>query len=126
MRHSRENYKCQTVAHCLHAGEILLEKRHWPEITKSDEDYDPFSAGNFTLTPEDRRIYDTVFDELKPQAGRLSEKKVETFLMKIFELPDFTLDKIWELSDKDRDGFLDRYEFKVACEFQFNLERIEW
>ena len=34
--------------------------------------------------------------------------------MKISELPDSTLDKIWELSDQDKDGFLDRYEFTVA------------
>ena len=31
-----------------------------------------------------------------------------------FELPDSTLDKIWELSDQDKDGFLDRYEWTVA------------
>ena len=30
------------------------------------------------------------------------------------ELPDSTLDKIWELSDQDKDGFLNRYEFTVA------------
>ena len=31
-----------------------------------------------------------------------------------FELADSTLDKIWELSDQDKDGFLDRYEWTVA------------
>ena len=36
-------------------------------------------------------------------------------LKMLFELPDSTLDKIWELSDQDKDGFLDRYEFTVAC-----------
>ena len=30
------------------------------------------------------------------------------------ELPDSTLDKILELSDQDKDGFLDRYEWTVA------------
>ena len=30
------------------------------------------------------------------------------------ELADSTLDKIWELSDQDKDGFLDRYEWTVA------------
>ena len=30
------------------------------------------------------------------------------------DLPDSTLDKIWELSDQDKDGFLDRYEWTVA------------
>ena len=31
------------------------------------------------------------------------------------ELPDSTQDKIWELSDQNKEGFLDRYEFTVAC-----------
>ena len=34
--------------------------------------------------------------------------------MKASGLPDSTLDKIWELSDQDKDGFLDRYEWTVA------------
>ena len=59
-------------------------------------------------------MYDTVFDYLEPDAGRLSEEKVRRFLMQISNLPDSTLDKIWELSDQDKDGFLDRYEFTVA------------
>ena len=54
-----------------------------------------------------------MFDQLQPQAGRLSEEKVRNILMG-FELPDSTLDKIWELSDQDKDGFLDRYEWTVA------------
>ena len=32
------------------------------------------------------------------------------------ELADSTLDKIWELSDQDKDGFLDRYEWTVAIQ----------
>ena len=32
----------------------------------------------------------------------------------LFELPDYTLGRIWELSDQDKDGSLDRYEFSVA------------
>ena len=59
-------------------------------------------------------MYNTEFDKLEPQAGRLSEEKVRRFLMEISELPDSTLDKIWELSDQDKDGFLDRYEWTVA------------
>ena len=31
-----------------------------------------------------------------------------------YELPDSTLDKIIELSDQDKDGLLDRYEWTVA------------
>ena len=29
-------------------------------------------------------------------------------------LPKSTLDKIWELSDQDKDGFLNKYEWTVA------------
>ena len=32
------------------------------------------------------------------------------------KLPDSTLDKIWELSDQDKDGFLDRYEYGVMSQ----------
>ena len=34
--------------------------------------------------------------------------------MMTIDLPDSTLDKIWELSDQVKDGFLDRYEWTVA------------
>ena len=50
---------------------------------------------------------------LGPQAGRLSEEKVRNILNRS-ELPDSILDKIMELSDQDKDGYLDRYEFTVA------------
>ena len=117
LRHTREDYKCQMVSKCLHAGQTLVERRHYPDVTKTDEDYDPFTAGNFHLTPEDKRKYDTWFDswfdEERPQAGRLSEEKVRNYLLQT-ELPDSTLDKILELSDQDKDGFLDKYEFTVA------------
>ena len=113
MRHTREDYKCQTVSNCLHTGETLLERRHFPDVSKTDEDYDPF-PGNFYLTPEEKREYENVFDQLRPQAARLSEEEVRNALMEVSELPDSTLDKILELSDQDKDGFLDRYEFRVA------------
>ena len=80
-------------------------------MTKTDEDYDPFSAADFTIKSERKSQYDSNFDSWGPQAGRLSEEKVRMFLP---ELPDSTLDKIMELSDQDKDGFLDRYEWTVA------------
>ena len=88
-------------------SDVGFQRRHFPEVKKSDEDC------NFTLTTERKMLCDIVFDSWRPQAGRLSEKKVRRFLM-TSELPDSTLDKIWELSDLDADGFLDRYEFTVA------------
>ena len=83
-------------------------------MTKTDEDYDPFSAADFTIKSEDKSQYDTEFDSWGPQAGRLSEEKVRNILKNLSELPDSTLDKIMELSDQDKDGFLDRYEWTVA------------
>ena len=102
------------VSECLHAGQTLLQRRHFPEVTKTDEDYDPFSAADFTIKSELKRQYDTEFDSYGPQAGRLSEEKVRNILEDWSELPDSTLDKIWELSDQEKDGSLDRYEFTVA------------
>ena len=60
-----------------------------------------------------------MFDQLGPQAGRLSEEKVRNILKNWSELPDSTLDKIMELSDQDKDGFLDRYEWTVAFHLTF-------
>ena len=114
LRHTSENYKCQLVSNCPHAGQTLLQRRHFPEVTKTDEDYDPFSAADFTIMSERKREYDSDFDSWGPQAGRLSEEKVRNILKKSSELPDSTLDKIMELSDQDNDGFLDRYEWTVA------------
>ena len=59
-------------------------------------------------------MYDTMFNKIGPQTGRLSVEKVRRFLMEKYKLPDYILDKIWELSDQDKDGFLDRYEWTVA------------
>ena len=66
------------------------------------------------MTTGRKRLYDTVFHQLGPQAGRLTERKARMFLMEWSELSDSSLDKIWELSDQDSDGYLDRYEFIVA------------
>merc|ERR1712154_27044 len=63
----------------------------------------------FHLTPMDKRVHDTVFEVLGPQDGLLSEEKVNSFLS--VRLDNSTIDKIWEVSDQDKDGFLDRYEW---------------
>ena len=68
----------------------------------------------FHLTAKDKKKYDTWFDQLRPQAGRLSEEKVRNFLRMMFELSDSTLDKIWQHCHPDKDGFLDIYQFTVA------------
>ena len=68
----------------------------------------------FRVSPIDQKKYDNLFDQLRPQAGKLSEVKVRNLLKMLFELPDSTLDKTLELSDQKKDGSLDIYEFTVA------------
>ena len=68
----------------------------------------------FQVSADHKQKYDNLFDKLGPQAGRLSEEKVGKFLKMLFELPDSTLGKIMELSDQEKDGTLDTYEFTVA------------
>ena len=63
--------------------------------------------------PEEKRKYDTLFDQLRPQAGLLPGDKVRNVMMGS-KLPVSMLGKIWDLSDQDKDGLLDRYEFTVA------------
>ena len=40
------------------------------------------------------------------------------------KLPTASLGKIWDLSDIDRDGLLDRYEFTVAMHLVFRALQV--
>ena len=73
----------------------------------------PAPSINFLVKPEEKRKYDTLFDQLRPQAGLLQGDKVRNVMMGS-KLPVSMLGKIWDLSDQDKDGLLDRYEFTVA------------
>ena len=65
----------------------------------------------FTVTPEQKKQYDSFFHSGQPLAGLLLEEKVRNQLRKY--LPVSSVDKIWSLSDQDGDGCLDRYEWTV-------------
>ena len=73
----------------------------------------PAPSINFLVKPEEKRKYDSLFDQLRPQAGLLPGDKVRNVMMGS-KLPVSMLGKIWDLSDQDKDGLLDRYEFTVA------------
>ncbi|ROL51531.1 Epidermal growth factor receptor substrate 15-like 1 [Anabarilius grahami] len=68
---------------------------------------------NWALKPEDKAKYDGIFESLSPVGGLLSGDKVKPVLMNS-NLPLDVLGKIWDLSDIDKDGHLDKDEFSVA------------
>ncbi|XP_063283877.1 epidermal growth factor receptor substrate 15 [Pelobates fuscus] len=62
---------------------------------------------------EEKSKYDAIFDSLIPANGFLSGDKVKPVLLNS-KLSVEVLGRVWELSDIDRDGLLDRDEFAVA------------
>ncbi|KAI5938145.1 epidermal growth factor receptor substrate 15 isoform X1 [Manis javanica] len=67
----------------------------------------------WAVKSEDKAKYDAIFDSLKPVNGFLSGDKVKPVLLNS-KLPVDILGRVWELSDIDHDGMLDRDEFAVA------------
>ncbi|XP_037086543.1 epidermal growth factor receptor substrate 15-like 1, partial [Pollicipes pollicipes] len=67
----------------------------------------------WTVKPEDKQRYDQIFNSLGPINERLPGNKVREVLLNS-KLPMDTLGRIWDLSDIDKDGFLDRDEFTIA------------
>uniref|UniRef100_A0A2K6SPR5 Epidermal growth factor receptor pathway substrate 15 n=1 Tax=Saimiri boliviensis boliviensis TaxID=39432 RepID=A0A2K6SPR5_SAIBB len=67
----------------------------------------------WAVKPEDKVKYDAIFDSLSPVNGFLSGDKVKPVLLNS-KLPVDILGRVWELSDIDHDGMLDRDEFAVA------------
>ncbi|XP_056388239.1 epidermal growth factor receptor substrate 15 isoform X2 [Hyla sarda] len=67
----------------------------------------------WAVKPEEKAKYDAIFDSLSPVNGFLSGDKVKPVLLNS-KLPVEVLGRVWELSDIDHDGLLDRDEFAVA------------
>ncbi|XP_012577772.1 PREDICTED: epidermal growth factor receptor substrate 15 isoform X2 [Condylura cristata] len=67
----------------------------------------------WSVKSEDKAKYDAIFDSLSPVNGFLSGDKVKPVLLNS-KLPVDILGRVWELSDIDHDGMLDRDEFAVA------------
>ncbi|RUS84239.1 hypothetical protein EGW08_007991 [Elysia chlorotica] len=65
------------------------------------------------ITLSEKSNYDKVFDSLQPVNNMLGGDKVKPVLMNS-KLPVDVLGRIWDMSDIDKDGFLDRDEFAVA------------
>ncbi|XP_018408001.1 PREDICTED: epidermal growth factor receptor substrate 15 isoform X2 [Nanorana parkeri] len=74
----------------------------------------PISADlPWAIRAEEKSKYDAIFDSLSPLNGFLSGDKVKPVLLNS-KLPVEVLGRVWELSDIDHDGLLDRDEFAVA------------
>ncbi|KAM9326150.1 epidermal growth factor receptor substrate 15 [Gastrophryne carolinensis] len=67
----------------------------------------------WAVKPEEKAKYDAIFDSLNPVNGFLSGDKVKPVLLNS-KLSVEVLGRVWELSDIDHDGLLDRDEFAVA------------
>uniref|UniRef100_UPI00358EAA9D epidermal growth factor receptor substrate 15-like 1 isoform X2 n=1 Tax=Myxine glutinosa TaxID=7769 RepID=UPI00358EAA9D len=65
------------------------------------------------ITTEEKERFCQIFNSLHPVHGFLSGDKVKPVLLNS-KLPVDVLGRVWDLSDVDRDGFLDQDEFSVA------------
>ncbi|XP_005989971.1 epidermal growth factor receptor substrate 15-like 1 isoform X3 [Latimeria chalumnae] len=73
----------------------------------------PPSDMHWAVRPEEKSKFDGIFESLLPVNELLSGDKVKPVLMNS-KLPLDILGRVWELSDIDKDGHLDRDEFAVA------------
>uniref|UniRef100_A0A3P9LQ63 Intersectin 2b n=1 Tax=Oryzias latipes TaxID=8090 RepID=A0A3P9LQ63_ORYLA len=70
-------------------------------------------ASVWAITPEERGKHDKQFDTLSPILGYVSGEQARKFFLQS-GLPASVLAEIWNLSDLDSDGKMDRLEFSIA------------
>uniref|UniRef100_F1KWZ5 Epidermal growth factor receptor substrate n=1 Tax=Ascaris suum TaxID=6253 RepID=F1KWZ5_ASCSU len=70
-------------------------------------------SDTWAISASDQAKYDSIFDGLEQVDGKVAGEKVRPVLMNS-GLPSTSLAKIWELSDIDKDGKLDRIEMNIA------------
>ncbi|XP_076149923.1 uncharacterized protein eps15l1b isoform X5 [Alosa pseudoharengus] len=68
---------------------------------------------SWAVRSDERAKFDGIFESLGPVGGLLSGDKVKPVLINS-KLPLDVLGRIWDLSDVDKDGHLDKEEFTVA------------
>ncbi|KAJ3595343.1 hypothetical protein NHX12_004647 [Muraenolepis orangiensis] len=68
---------------------------------------------NWAIRPDEKGKFEGIFESLSPLNGLLPGDKVKPIFINS-KLPLDLLGKIWELSDVDKDGQLDKEEFAVA------------
>uniref|UniRef100_A0A7M4FIK2 Epidermal growth factor receptor pathway substrate 15 like 1 n=1 Tax=Crocodylus porosus TaxID=8502 RepID=A0A7M4FIK2_CROPO len=73
----------------------------------------PSTESHWAVRVEEKAKFDGIFESLLPVNGLLSGDKVKPVLMNS-KLPLDILGRVWDLSDIDKDGHLDKDEFAVA------------
>uniref|UniRef100_F7FVU1 Epidermal growth factor receptor substrate 15-like 1 n=1 Tax=Monodelphis domestica TaxID=13616 RepID=F7FVU1_MONDO len=73
----------------------------------------PSAESHWAVRVEEKAKFDGIFESLLPVNGLLSGDKVKPVLMNS-KLPLDILGRVWDLSDIDKDGRLDKDEFAVA------------
>ncbi|KAM9098490.1 epidermal growth factor receptor substrate 15-like 1 isoform X4 [Sarcophilus harrisii] len=73
----------------------------------------PAAESHWAVRVEEKAKFDGIFESLLPINGLLSGDKVKPVLMNS-KLPLDILGRVWDLSDIDKDGHLDKDEFAVA------------
>ncbi|XP_078527456.1 epidermal growth factor receptor substrate 15-like 1 isoform X2 [Lissotriton helveticus] len=73
----------------------------------------PPTEAHWSVRVEEKAKFDVIFESLVPVNGLLSGDKVKPVLINS-KLPLDILGRVWDLSDIDQDGHLDREEFAVA------------
>uniref|UniRef100_A0A158R4P9 Epidermal growth factor receptor substrate 15-like 1 n=1 Tax=Syphacia muris TaxID=451379 RepID=A0A158R4P9_9BILA len=67
----------------------------------------------WVISTVEKEKYDSIFDSLNPIDGKVPGAKVRPVLLNS-GLPSTSLAKLWELSDLDKDGQLNRSELSIA------------
>ncbi|XP_065226196.1 intersectin-2 isoform X2 [Planococcus citri] len=69
---------------------------------------------NWSVTPEEKKVFEGQFHSLKPVDGNITGENAKGFFVQSGLAPNI-LAFIWELSDVTRDGQLNINEFTAAC-----------
>uniref|UniRef100_A0A672KF55 Epidermal growth factor receptor pathway substrate 15 like 1 n=1 Tax=Sinocyclocheilus grahami TaxID=75366 RepID=A0A672KF55_SINGR len=115
-------YVALRLVACAQSGhDISISGLHLPVPSPKFKDHSSPSLSSVTSTneshwavrPEEKSKFDGIFESLAPVNGLLSGEKVRPVLINS-KLPVDVLGKVWDLSDIDKDGHLDKDEFAVA------------
>ncbi|TMS09722.1 Epidermal growth factor receptor substrate 15-like 1 [Larimichthys crocea] len=96
-----------------------LDKRVMRHFSQKDTNSPLLSASTagpdaqWAIRPDEKGKFEGIFESLAPVNGLLFGDKVRPILINS-KLPLDVLGKIWDLSDVDKDGSLDKEEFTVA------------